>query len=243
MRVVAVGDAHGEPGQDLTKYRALGNYAAEHGIDHVVLIGDFITMQSLSSFEKPGSAGMEGWHIEDEINYGCQALEQINSAGGKFQLHYIEGNHEDRIKKWIEGEARLQGLVSLERAYESLVDSWTPYRHALTLGGVLFTHVPFNQTKAVGGVYPAYRASLLVNKSIVFGHTHKVGVHPFGTFGDVAVNFAINIGCFFEQEYDPDYMDGRIKSYWRGIFDLEVADSTIKSFDMIPLDKLKTEYK
>ena len=140
-----------------------------------------------------------------------------------WNLHYLFGNHEDRIQRWWEDNVLFSGVGDLTVEYAGFVDSFTPYRHVLELSGLLFTHVPFNAVRAMSGVHATYKASQMARTHIVYGHSHKLTVQGTGRVGTDDSVYAYNVGCFFDKACDPQYMDGRIKGYWRGIavFDLD----------------------
>src|SRR5690606_38439451 len=56
-RIVAIGDPHDKPGRDKERVRWMGRDTAEHRPDRVVCMGDWASLDSPSTFEKPGSAG------------------------------------------------------------------------------------------------------------------------------------------------------------------------------------------
>lgn len=202
-------------------------------------------MGSLSHFDTPGGTALEGLRVRDDVLAGERALKLFSkhqSPKTPWLTHYIEGNHEERIKRWWNDNAAYEGMLDLSFEYRNYITTYTPYRHCLDINNVLFTHVPFNRARPIGGVMAAYKAAQLVTKSTVFGHTHKIGMAPFGRFGEEATYHSLNIGCFFEPEADPDYMDGRIKEYWRGVIKMEIEDDGQFDHSTLSLHNLRARY-
>lgn len=256
---LVIGDCHTFLGDNLERFRCLGNYILDRKPEFVVLIGDFVDLHSLNSFDKKGGKLLEGARVGDDIQSGVDALEAIYDPiltfNGKRKtrkekmwwpkIHYVKGNHEQRLYKWWENDATLDGLCDIEVAYGDYITSWTDYRHYLYINNLAFTHVPFNARKALESVYGAFAAARIMASSVAYGHSHNLGLGSFRRQLDNKVIYALNVGCFFEEEYDEatmGYATGTIKKYWRGVIPISIEPNGEFDFSTLSLDSLKRKY-
>ena len=259
-QVVVVGDAHITPGQSLGRFRALGNYLLETRPDDVVLMGDFVSMESLSSFDKKGGLRLEGTRIGADVAVGKAALTALTAPITAYnrrraknhdkqftpRIHFIAGNHEHRIIRWWEDDAQMAGTYSLIYEFSPWVNTYTRYGDYLWLNGVGFTHIPFNKVGPVSAsgftVSIAQKVALQSAASVVFGHTHLLDLGRAARTGNDKTIYCLNVGCFFEPEYDPPYIESRLKDWWRGIVRLTIAQTGEFDFQTIGLSTLMSRY-
>lgn len=237
--VLVVGDAHWGPGQELQRAHALAAHVRERQPDHLVLIGDWAGMDSLSSYDRKGGRVMEGRRVVDDERAGRRALEIVAEAK---LPHLTEGNHEFRIKRWWDQDAQAEGVADLQRGWKSLLASWTDYGEYLDLAGLAFTHIPFNKVGPISGggltTSVAQKVASQAGRTVVFGHTHVLDVGRVARAGQPQPIYAINVGCFIEPRYDPGYMQGRLKDWWRGIVWLHVAPDGSVDLETVGLGRL-----
>lgn len=260
MRTLVIGDAHVEAGEDLARFRALGNYIRELQPDNIVQIGDFITLDSLSAWDKNKRLKMEGRRFQEELDHARDALalmmapidyDNARKAKNKKQQYkprmvITSGNHEDRFYRYLDSNPELVGVVDLAR--DIGFDEWgwetIPYRQYAEIGGVSFTHAPMNgMNQPLGGVYIAHRAALAHVRSVVFGHTHRLLVGSYTAHGEHAQQVqTVNVGCFFEGI--PDYAKGSQSSidWWRGVVILDHYGENQIDMSTYRLDALMGDY-
>lgn len=226
---LVIGDAHTYPGDNLDRFYAAGEAIVGLDVDEVVTIGDFVNMQSLSSYDRPGSKELENHRVLEDIESGRNALlalrqahdrrnaqlKRTKHAQKKVVFHYIEGNHEERIKRLWAQNAVFDGAFDLSVEYKDLVDTYTPYREYIELDGVLYTHIPFHGSGPISSVYGAYRVLQYAGNSVVYGHTHKLDYSRSRRIGMEKGIFALNVGCFYTEE--PTYRHGTLDNNWAGV--------------------------
>lgn len=237
---LVVGDVHISAGQDLTRAKLLGRAIDDLRPQRVVFIGDLMTFDSLSAWDKDKRKKMEGRRYQKDIDAGKRFLALLDDNGGHKCKDYIltEGNHEDRLWRYLDLQPLFEGAVDYR---EDLgITHWThvPYKEHFNYKGVHFTHVPINESgKPVGGVNACNRSLAIYQHSVVFGHTHKLASVAVHRHGSAHLNQALNVGCFFE--HIDDYALGSITSYWRGIVLLDHYKVGRFNWSPISLGKLR----
>lgn len=251
-----MGDAHVSNGQDLRRFDWLGHAIARLQPDYIVLMGDFLTLNSLSMWDKNKRMLMEGRRYQLEIDAGRSAIDRMLRPMTLLQgrqkkqkkkvynpsLIYVEGNHEDRLTRYLETDPTFDGTVSIQQDLLQVSDGWTwvPYRSWYYIDGVGFTHVPFNKAKPVSGLDLNQKCTNCTINSTVYGHTHEARYSTFRKHGQDSDQHILNAGCFFEVSQDEDYVDGRVKNYWRGVMILDTYSHG--QFDLSTYSMATLEY-
>lgn len=250
-RLLVLGDPHYSKGQSDERFVAAGRMAHAEKVDHIVVMGDLVDMDTLSSFEQVGSKVLEGQRVQDDIEAGAHALRVLSEHSAprkkrKPQLHFIEGNHEERIKRWENSDVRFAGLVNLERDWGKLVTSFTPYMQYMQIDGVYFTHIPHNKTRPISGsgmtISVAQKVAAMMDSSVVYGHTHQLDIGKVVRNGKQDIVYAFSPGCFFEEENNPHYVAGLPLDWWRGAAVLDIYRHGLFDFKVVSLDRIKEMY-
>lgn len=138
--------------------------------DEIIIKGDFCDMYWVSNHRKDPRVIL---NIQDEIKAVIKALDDIDMMFPRAKKVYLEGNHENRLDRYIQDKCvELWGIIS----YTELVGlhkrhnwTWIPYeaeQKYQVLGSNLFArHVP----QASNAKATVQRA--LCN--ITWGHTHR----------------------------------------------------------------------
>jgi len=99
-RVLAIGDSHDGPDiPDKSRFTAMGAYARINNIEQIVQIGDFCSMDSMSTHDPNWTLkGHEKPSFKDDVNSFREALVAFDEglAGHNATKHVTLGNHEDR---------------------------------------------------------------------------------------------------------------------------------------------------
>jgi hypothetical protein len=149
MHLAIIGDAHDSPHlPNKERFRWLGAYIAERGIERVVSVGDWWTMDCFSSHTD--RATFEGrakptFEQDRESFHESQRAFQLGLAGHKPKLHITLGNHEHRA--WKYDNQHPDGVSHGHMVEEAFLQwGWrtSPYGEWRFFGGVGVTHVPFN---------------------------------------------------------------------------------------------------
>jgi len=257
--IVVLGDSHVEPNQCLNRFSALGRYLLHKKPTHIISIGDFLSLDSLSAWDQDKKRTMEGVRYWNDISAGNKALDLMTDPIMRYnkerkRLHksqykpvkiYLKGNHEHRLDRYLDKNPVLDGSeISLEHNLKLSTREWrvVPYKEHYVLNGIAFTHVPIsNNGFPVGGKYICQRALDLYNYSIVFGHTHRLEVANKHRHGGEHLQQSLNCGCFFE--HTPEYVRGAATDYWRGLTVLQVNQNMRFDMQTISMSELLRRFK
>jgi hypothetical protein len=141
---------------------------------HLVVIGDFADFYAVSDHDKdPDRAN----RMDAELADVDQGLDELDSLGATDKL-YIEGNHEDRLRRYLMKHPQLARVVSTEKLLKLKERGWefVPYKRHAARGAVHFTH-----DVGAAGRNAVFRALDLYSGSIVTGHTHRAAMIVEGT--------------------------------------------------------------
>jgi predicted phosphodiesterase len=135
------------------------------------------------------------------------------------ELHVLEGNHEERLKRSLEQAPQfasthpgMRELLGLEKR------EWTPYGSLYKVGDFHFAH---DVGKA--GVNAAKDSLAAVGSNIVFGHTHRAGLFYGGNIqGERHVS--LNVGWLGDAK-GAEYANDAQKAGWtRGIAHVDMLE-------------------
>jgi hypothetical protein len=220
-----------------------GKWASEKKPDCIVCLGDFADMESLSSYDI-GKKSFEGRRYTKDIEVAKDAMSMFLEPIRQEQKRLIRnkerqwnprlvltcGNHENRINRAIENDAKLEGLISVsDLKYESFGWEVNPFLEVIVIDGVAFSHY------FISGVLgrPVGSARMLLTKhhmSCVAGHMQGKDLAYSRTANGKSLT-GIIAGSFYQ--HDEQYLNAQTNIHWRGIFQLnDVCDG---EFDELPL--------
>jgi hypothetical protein len=252
MRHVVIPDVQLRQGDDLKFLTAIGNYIADKKPDVVVNIGDFADMPSLSSYDV-GKKAFEGRRYKSDIEATHQGMEvlmaPITSYNRKAKAGHRErynprliltlGNHEDRISRAVNGDAKLDGTIGLDDLkYREFGWEVYPFLQPVVVHGVAYCH--YFVTGVAGRA--ATSAQLQLNKkhmSCIAGHQQGLQIATAHRADGKRLTSVIAGSCY---EHDEDYLGPQGNRHWRGILVLHEVDDG--EFDLMPvsLNYLKKKY-
>ncbi len=190
-----VPDVH-VPYHDKRAWKLLLHVAQELQPQIIITLGDFIDCKSVTGHGlKPKERALL---LVDELHAGKRALEALYECAPKARKYFIEGNHENRIARYLEKNApALEGMFSL-REELGINSNYIPYGDYLRIDRMHFTH---DLGKAGPTAHRSAREE--VGGNVVIGHTHRMGIEygPKITGTHVSANF----GWLGGPEADVDY--------------------------------------
>ena len=251
-KILVIPDAQVRFGDNLDFLTAIGNYIVAKQPDKIVCIGDFADMKSLSSYDV-GKKSFEGQRYLKDIagaQGGMAALltplinYNENQIKNKHKIyrpeqHLTLGNHEHRITRAVDNDAKLEGILSTKDLnYEGFGWKVYPFLDVVVIDGVAFSHY------FVTGVAGRPASSALVqfrraNMSCVAGHQQGLQIHMGQRADGKQLTSIIAGSCY---EHDEDYLGPQGNEHWRGVVMLhDVKDG---QFDHMPvsLKFLKQKY-
>lgn len=250
-------DAHTEPGQSLWRFGAAGKVLIERQPDYLLLMGDFLSMGSMSHWDAKKPKIMEGKRYKAEIDTGNRALDALLAPLQDMQtwqkrskkklyspkMAFLMGNHEDWADQWITQNPIMEGYLDVTKDLflEERGFTVVPYKEELIIEGVHFMHVPINGAgKALSGENAIKRASTLTSESLVFAHLHRAESLNCTRIGNDDIFHVLSTGCFFE--HDQEFDKGAPDKKWRGLHMLTIFKPGRFDKEEISLDRLRVEY-
>ena len=112
---LVMGDPHCTPKASNDRFLWAGKLARDLKPNVVVCMGDFASMDSLSSYDK-GKKQFEGRRYKKDIDHSHDALEKFNKGldGRRPRKIMLLGNHEDRIDRTVDDIPELEGTISTD---------------------------------------------------------------------------------------------------------------------------------
>jgi hypothetical protein len=200
-------------------------------------------MSSLSSYDR-GKKSFEGRRYKDDIEVSHAANETLlaplwayNSRQKKNkekqywpEMWYLLGNHENRINRAVEDDAKLEGVIGIhDLKLEAFGWQVVPFLKPKVIDGVAYCH--YFPTGTMGRAATSARA--IMNKmhmSCVAGHLQGRDI-AYGKRADGKQITTIISGSFYM--HDEEYLSPLTNEHWRGLWMFhEVNDG---AFDEMPV--------
>jgi len=245
-------DTQIRPGDNLSYLTTIGNYIVEKKPDRVICLGDFADMPSLSSYDV-GKKVFEGRRYTADVQAAHEGMETLLAPLKEYnqrmrktkhqtylpQMVLLLGNHENRINRAVNDDAKLEGLLSTnDLGYEK--HGWEVYNFldVAIQDGVAYSH--YFVTGVAGRPASTAAAQLRkTNMSCVAGHQQGLQIATGGRADGARLTSIIAGSCY---EHDEDYLGPQGNKHWRGI--LMLHDVHDGEFDLMPvsLQFLKKKY-
>jgi hypothetical protein len=235
MKHFVLPDVQAKPGNNFTFLTNIGKYIVDKQPDVIVCIGDFADMASLSSFDV-GTKAYEGKRYTKDVDASHEAMDAFLSPLNNYNAQQRKngkkqykprrvltlGNHEQRILKAVNKDAKLDGLISIDDLeYEKYGWEVYPFLHTVIIDGVAYAH--YFVTGIAGRPASTAAAQLrVVNMSCVAGHQQGKQI-AYAKRGDGATLTSIIAGSCYE--HDEDYLNVQGNLHWRGAFMLHEVDN------------------
>lgn len=207
----------------------IGRYIVEQKPDVIVNIGDFADMESLSSYDA-GKRDFEGRRYINDVDATRRAMDvlmsPINSYNArkkesrhkqyKPELHFTLGNHEDRITRAINNDAKLDGTMGLmDLGYEEWGWEVHDFLKPVTVDGVAYAHFFANPLSG-----RPWGGQSIDTRLKNIGFSFSMGHQQVKMVGERFLNNGQRIrglvcgSCYLHDEH---YMGPQGNAYWRGI--------------------------
>lgn len=245
-KILIIPDSHAHPDFSNERYEWLAKLVLDERPDHVVDIGDWFCMPSLSSYDK-GTRSFEGRRYNKDIEAGLDAQQRfydITRAPKKKLPSFWRtlGNHENRINRAIETDPVLYGTIGTNDLRSSDY-GWkeVPFLKPLVLEGITFQHYFTSglMGRPIGG---ENHARSLINKqltSCVQGHSHTL---DYARRTDATGKKINGLVCGVFQDYTPSYATSTAHLWDRGVAILDNVDNGNYDFQWKSLDRIKSTY-
>ena len=246
--------SHSDPEASNERFTWLGNFIEDLKPDYVVDLGDGADMRSLNSFDTRHPQAIVSQSYQADVEHYNDAMDRIWSRYRltKKKRPYrigFEGNHENRIKKAISLDPRIEGDRYGISFGHLQTDYWFDEYHEYSNGGpaiadydgVSYAHYfsSGNFGSAMSGIHHAYGLIQKRNHSSTCGHSHKRsiyfkdGSHPNPVIGLVA-------GCFKGKD---ESWAGQANQEWaRGVVVKRNISNGCYDFQWVSMEMLEKTY-
>ena len=153
-RHLVIPDTQVKPDSNTDHLYWAGRYAAATKPDVIIHLGDHWDMPSLSSYDV-GKKSFEGRRYTKDIDAGIDAMKRFmepiqnerqrlkrnKHKTWKPRMVFLLGNHEQRIERAIESDAKLEGLMSYDHfMLEKMGWEVVPFLEPIIVDGVAYCH-------------------------------------------------------------------------------------------------------
>ena len=219
--------------------------------DVVVHGGDHWDMPSLSTHNEPGSAETEGQRIMEDVAAGNTAFEILSAPieaernrrvikhrkRWNPELHFLFGNHENRITRAAAAMPKLRGLLDLD-LLQTPGFTRHPFLSIVMIDGIRYCHYFANphSGRPIGGTIPNRLSK--IGGSFVQGHQQGF-MYGCQQYPDHVAHGLVAGSCYLHDEgYRPEDVQA---SEWRGIVVMNEVQNG--QYDLMPLSMSYLERK
>lgn len=252
---IVIPDCQIKPGVPTDHLEWVGHYIVEQQPTSIICLGDFADMHSLSSYDF-GKKSYEGRRLGEDIECANRGMDRmmrpIQQYNSKRRLYKEKvyrptydltlGNHEQRLERAIEADAKLDGLLGYH-LFNFVDHGWTvhDYLSPVDIDGVSYCHL-FVQPRSGKG-YSSENITYLLTKigySFTMGHVQALmyGQRPLSN-GKRLCGLVVGANYMHDEKYRGEQSN----TEWRGIVvKHEVSDG---AYDImtVSLDFLCRKYE
>lgn len=217
--VIVIPDIH-IPNEDKKTVAAIEHYMKWRNsrksrcapIERGVQLGDFQDFDCISSHNANKLRKVEGGRIRSDYDAGNAVLDRWQGIIPQWDI--IEGNHDERVERYVDANPETEGMVEMEVGLNlrsrgvKFTRFWTK-GEILRIGKARFIHGRYTNK------YHAAKHVQTYGENIFFGHTHDVQEYSQEFLGDNKTMTGQSLGCVCR--YDVDYMRGG-PSKWQQAF-------------------------
>lgn len=244
--------AHADPEASNERFDWLGSFLFDIKPNVVIDLGDGADMRSLNTYDTRYPQAIVTQSYEEDIEAYNDSMERIRyrfKVSKKKRPFFVgfEGNHENRIKKALANDPRLEGSKYGVSFSHLQTKQWFDEYHEYDNGApaiASYDNIDFahyfssgNFGTATSGKHHAYTLLQNRHRSSVCGHSHKRGVY----FEDQAGLAGMVVGCY-KGKFEG-WAGQANHSWWKGIVVLNEVDGSGRfEPSFISMDKLRSEY-
>jgi hypothetical protein len=252
MKHMVIPDTQVKPNGTVEHLRWAGQYAVDKKPDVIIHLGDHWDMPSLSVYDV-GKKSFEGRRYNDDIQAGIEGmkafLQPIREEQQRLRINkkkrwtpkliFILGNHEQRIERAVEADAKLEGLIGYHDLRLSQF-GWEvhDFLAPVVVDGICYSHY---FTSGVMG-RPVSSAKLMIQKkmmSCVMGHVQDREI-AYARKADGSPVTGLFAGIFYQ--HDEDYLTPQTNGSWSGIWMFHDVNNGSFNEQPISLQALRRKY-
>jgi predicted phosphodiesterase len=245
VKVGVIGDTHDSPGQSKERFKWMARWCADRKFDYVVQIGDWLSLDSLSSHEKLGSAK---FYQRGTFEHDMESFHESLEAFGKdldIPRYVTLGNHEYRADRAENENPNLIGSLAkpIRKSFADYGWQTLPYGEFLFIEGCGYVHIPFNgMGREFRGENPENLIGMRSLHSLTFGHTHKSSCKTFPKIGRQNHIKISNTGSAMPYGHIEEYAWLSMTGWDWGVKEQILSDSRIISDKFVSMLELEEMY-
>ena len=231
-RVIILPDIHIDE-KTPKPYLAVKKFIKEYKADQIILLGDFADINSLSGWDYDKKRPMEGRRFKNEMNNLNKELDFLQKHTKK--ITYLEGNHEDRIERYLDKNPEMEGLIEIKEQLnlKGRGIEFKEMNKLYKLGSCYFTHGLYTSK------YHANKHLHSLGCNIVYGHAHRAQTDMMTMKMQDSI-MAYGLGCLCDKA--PAYMKGR-PANWINQFTVFEYDDKTGDFNIFPINIMKNRFR
>ena len=200
--------------------------------DEIILLGDFMDVSSLSAWDYDKKRLMEGKRFKKELDRSNKELDFLQQYTKK--IIYLEGNHEDRINRYLDKNPEMEGLIEVEEHLElrSRKIKFIKMNDLYKLGDMYFTHGMYTN------LHHARKHLQTLGCNICYGHQHSTQT----AMQNMAMQkpyMAYALGTLGDKK--PDYLKNR-PGNWINQFGIFYWNESNGHFNLYPVNVIKGKF-
>lgn len=254
LRMAVIGDAHDSPHlADKSRFYWMGRFIAERKIPHVVSIGDWMTLDSMSTHTDPATfEGLGKPTFQQDIDsfHASQRAFREGLGDWKPKLDVVLGNHEYRAWRWANAHREIVGggvdpSLALLEAFAQWGWRTTPFGEYRFIAGVGFIHaplVPGTAGKTYGGKTGGQRAANDAMFDIIRGDDHKLYINTSPKIGPVKSPRVFGTATALPPGYIETYARKNPGDWEAGICEATIWGGRVRHFAFHDMHLLRLAY-
>lgn len=227
--------------QDRRTLNAVMNFTEQHKSkwDYFIQLGDLLDLDFISKFSKKDITLRANSRFKQSFNIGNRFLSDMDSIlPAHCQKVILEGNHDFRIKRYLEEFPSLRGTLEYENAmdFSKYGVSYVPYwetGESVDIGHAKFIHGLYLNE------YHGKKHALEYGTNIFYGHTHDMASHPMKFAGNDRTIVGQSLG--FLAKYNLPGSDNFRPNKWQQGFG-EFSFSSDGYFNYYPIRIFKHKF-
>jgi len=205
---VFISDTH-HPYHDEVAVELMLSFLRWYQPDIIFLIGDIVDFYALSSFDKDPNRML---NLQEELDSAHSFFSRLRTDHPNARIVYREGNHEDRLMRYLRKHPELYNLRSMQMldllGVSNLRIEHYGYKDIVEYHGFQVEHGDVVRKRG------AYTAAAMMEKRLksgIIGHTHRMGAHYRTIHKKTQVWYENGCLCSLRPEYVmgvPDWQQG-----------------------------------
>ena len=211
-RVAVLPDIH-FPYQDDKALNAVLKYLGDHEWDEVVLLGDLLDFDQISDHNKRRLKSLCR-PLEDDYKLANEFLDRLGMEVVAYKRTLLEGNHEDRVTRYVEANPAMKGMVEVPFGLHlkdrgiKWVQSWSK-SEVHQIGKANFIHGFYHSDSH------AKTHVLAFEENVFYGHLHDFQQYSKRSRGNNKTKVGQSLGCLCD--YEQYYMKNRPSRWQQGV--------------------------